>query len=517
MPPGVVAGVGRSAANRHCLLVEGVSRRHATLLERDGAWFVLDEGSTTGTRVNGVPLAPQRPALLAPGDLVEFGPCLFHVGAETAEAGTAQALDDRASSIGLVATTAIDPAGPERRLALLGGLLERLGSAPDEPTLAALIAEAALAGTALERAAIVRETDRAAGRLAVIATAGDQADAIPFSRSLLARAAEHGTATLRPGAGSGAHDGRSIADLGVHAALCVAVRLGPTIAGFLYLDARRGGAAIGPGDVAYADALARAHALALADLRRRELERRQRELEIELDAARAVQRTMLPESIGIAGAVRWAARLEPGLVVAGDLFDVVPRPDGSVALAFGDVAGHGLGSGMLMAQTQAHLHAVLHAGAGPEEAAAVTNDYLAARAEGGRFVTLWVGVVRPEGTLRAVDAGHGLAWRLDAAGESEPLASPGGIPLGITPGVRYEASEVELAPGSRLLLLSDGVTECRNEQGEEFGAERLAAALRGSPGCADDVRRIFAAIDDFADGAARADDASAASIAVTMP
>ena len=113
----------------------------------------------------------------------------------------------------------------------------------------------------------------------------------------------------------------------------------------------------------------------------------------------------------------------------------------------------------------------------PAQAADRLNAYLCARSS-GRFVTLWLGLFGAGGAVDFVDAGHGLAWRAD--GHTQRLQAHGGIPLGVDPGARFATERLTLAPGEMLLLCSDGVTEQRDADGEEYGAERVAAALTGA-------------------------------------
>src|SRR5690606_6114466 len=125
------------------------------------------------------------------------------------------------------------------------------------------------------------------------------------------------------------------------------------------LDARAGDARLQPDAAEFCQALARFGGLALAMLKRDELEARRQHLEAQLHAARDAQQLIMPTNDGVVSGLAYALRMRPGLFVAGDLFDVVPLEDGRVGVCLGDVTGEGVGAGVLMASTQAHLNAAL--------------------------------------------------------------------------------------------------------------------------------------------------------------
>ena len=99
--------------------------------------------------------------------------------------------------------------------------------------------------------------------------------------------------------------------------------------------------------------------LALSNLKRVDLEHRQRRLEEEVQAAREAQLLILPPEHGVVGGIEYAMRMRPGQFVAGDLFEVIALDEHRTAVCIGDVAGHGVDAGVLMAASQSHLNAAL--------------------------------------------------------------------------------------------------------------------------------------------------------------
>ena len=166
-------------------------------------------------------------------------------------------------------------------------------------------------------------------------------------------------------------------------------------------------------------------------------------------------------------------------LVAGDFWDILALPDGTTALVQGDVSGHGVRAGLASVTVKGRVSTALSLGHRPHEAVRAAWDVLAAEDE--RFVTLAIAVLDPKaGTLQWANAGHeppllrradGTIERLDATG---PLVSSM-----IDPCDRpWDTARTHLAPGDLLVLATDGLTEARDAQGEEFGADRIERTLR---------------------------------------
>lgn len=505
--------IGRSVSCDLCLLDATVSREHAALTWFGDRGILVDLGSSRGTFLNGIRIEPSAPTAVTVGDLLTVGPWTFRIHLAGERTTGVQTVDDTADAAvhveRLPTTMQGDP--EEGRLQLLIECIANLNDAQDEPSLARAAVAAALKGTGFRRAALLRADS--ADSIEVLASLRRDVrsgDAFVFSRSLVREAGRGHVVSMS--ATDVAVDGRSIADLGIQSALCLPVQLGGAVAAVLYLDSRRGERANIPANTAYCQAVARACGLAMANIKRADLERRQATLHRELSAARDVQRVLVPPDAGEHGAIRYNVRMRPGLFVAGDLFDVFPLADGRVGVFIGDVSGHGLGPALVMAMTQAQLHAQLAVHADPARVVEEVNRYVADRVAGGRFVSLWLGLVEADGSLRYVDAGHGH-WRvLREAGGAEWEPGGGGIPVGIDRARRFESRTTRLFPGDRLLLFSDGVVEQRNPGGEEFGVDRLLGAVRDP--ALDAITAIERAVTEFAAGVTPSDDATVACVTV---
>jgi len=512
--PTGVATVGRLLESTICLINDRVSRRHAVVLHKRSGWFVIDQGSKEGTFVNGVASPKDHPTPVGPGDILRIGPWSFRLslGEVPPSEHALGTIDDRATA--RVQRPAESPGNvASRRLGLLTDCIARLDRQRDEASIARAVLDSAIQACGYARGAVLRRVE-SDGDVVVVSSTGMvvTADRLPFSRSLIAAASEGSVAAMSRGTDLG-NQAHSIADLGIHSAICAPIFVADAVTAYLYLDARGDEPSLRPDSAAFCEALARAAGLALANIKRAELDTRERELAGELAAAREAQQFILPPSHGTVGCIKYAMKMSPGLFVAGDLFDVVPLTGERIAVVMGDVSGHGAASAMLMASAQAHLHALLTATGDVALAVDSLNRYLALRDTGGRFASLWLGVFERGGRLSAVDAGHGHWLIRRADGTPRQIIGPKSIPVGIDADALYEPCTVTLSPGERVILYSDGAVEERNGHGEFFGLQRLVAALAATTSTNDDVAAVFEAIRHFTGVTTLDDDVTIASIA----
>lgn len=504
--------VGRSVDSGLCLAEGSVSRRHASLRRMGRGWFLTDEGSTSGTTLNGRQLAPDSPAPLEPGDRIGIGPWLFRVGEEATETRAVGMTMDGPSSALPIST---------RRLDALSACLDAMERAGDAEELALAVLRACMDGTGFARAAVLLPGGGAGGEgavlLAGLVRAGGrvsrlEAEGFAPSRSLIetawsGRTAVHGT---RPGGGVVA-TAHSIVEMAIHSGLCVPVMLDGRPAALVYLDARSGESVVRDA-AGFCEDIARMYAFALARDAQAELNRRQAALRVELERARELRAMLAPAPVARAGQYRHASRTIAGLFVSADLFDAIGHGDGSATVLFGDASGHGVGAAMLAALVQSHLASALAAGMGLERAVAQTNRFVATRPTGGRFVSVVAATLGPDGTVRMVDAGHGHWMIARRGGEAVHPERATAMPLGIDPGASFVSVDWSLGVGDRLVCYTDGIPDQAGADREAFGFSRLEAAVGSSDSCESDVVRVFDALQRHAGDRPLDDDATVASV-----
>jgi anti-sigma regulatory factor (Ser/Thr protein kinase)/putative methionine-R-sulfoxide reductase with GAF domain len=199
--------------------------------------------------------------------------------------------------------------------------------------------------------------------------------------------------------------------------------------------------------------------------------------ERERGLADALQRSLMPDLPDLP-AVSLAGRYLPAAAarLGGDWYDAFALPDGRLGMAIGDVVGRGFHAAAIMSQLRSGLRAYALDGMGPGEVLERLSRLLR-QLEPGRTATLVYLVFDPHGGgLTVATAGHPPPLVQPAGGEPEFLDLPGTVPLGASRHVRYDAHDLDLEPGSTLVLYTDGLVE-RPEEPLGLGLERLAETV----------------------------------------
>ena len=201
----------------------------------------------------------------------------------------------------------------------------------------------------------------------------------------------------------------------------------------------------------------------------------------ELNVATQIQADMLPR-IFPAFPARTEfdiyATMDPAKEVGGDFYDFFLVDDDHLAVVVADVSGKGVPAALFMviAKTLIKNHAQNRET--PAEVFTHTNAQLCEGNDAGLFVTAWMAVLEiSTGKLIYVNAGHNPPLLQRAGGSYEWLRSRPGFVLAGMEGMRYRENEMELNPGDRLFLYTDGVTEATDANKELYGDDRLQAAL----------------------------------------
>ena len=231
----------------------------------------------------------------------------------------------------------------------------------------------------------------------------------------------------------------------------------------------------------------------------------------DLEAAAEMQKALLPRNGLQLASVTSAWRFLPASYVAGDVFNVHPIDERYASFYLLDVAGHGVPSAML-SFTLSKLLAPGHDADGlvkrpvehsphgepmpPAEVLRELNRRFQDDSDALKYFTMIYGLVdAQENRIVVAQAGHPTPLLLRAGGGIERLGDTG-FPVGMLPDVEFEQHEFPFEPGDRLVLYSDGVTECANPERAPFGLARLEEAVRrpadeGAEGCVDSVARAL--------------------------
>jgi sigma-B regulation protein RsbU (phosphoserine phosphatase) len=234
----------------------------------------------------------------------------------------------------------------------------------------------------------------------------------------------------------------------------------------------------------------------------------------DLQIAREIQTWLLPGAPPQIPGLAIAYATRPANTVAGDYYDVFPRPgktnaDNRVVLAVADVAGKSIPAAMLMATFQASLKTLSTAQVALPELASNMNRYACTNSQGGlRFTTAFLAEYDPvRRTLDYINAGHNNPILRRASGQIQRL-DVGGLPFGIQPEVKYESATVTLAPGDWLIIFTDGLVEAENARQEEYGEMRLLTAIEAGKTFepSEMLKRLMAELDLFVGNTPQHDD-----------
>ncbi len=216
----------------------------------------------------------------------------------------------------------------------------------------------------------------------------------------------------------------------------------------------------------------------------------------ELNLAARIQAAMLP-SVFPAFPDRSEfdiyASMDPARDIGGDFYDYYLIDDDHLAIVIADVSGKGIPAALFMMASQILLANNANAGKSPAQILADTNNSICSHNREEMFVTVWIGILEiSTGKLTAANAGHEYPVLRKANGSFELFKDKHGFVIGGMEGIRYKEYELQLDPGDKLFLYTDGLPEATNADEKMFGTDRMLVALNRSPDSAPE--RILASV-----------------------
>ncbi len=495
--------VGRAPDRDLVLSHPYVSRKHAEIVFEDGAFFVVDMASRHGTFVNGMRVDRQR---LSTNDAIHFGsvdgPVLRF---DSQVGGSHSTIRDLLGQIQSISS-------PNSDLEKLRWFLEaarKLNTVGAVDQILASLVETTLQLTKVERGYVFLVDEAGNLNLAVgrSSTGEVLADDSTLSRTAIQQATRTAgeymiTDTLT--AESGARSDSMVAQ-SIRTVICIPLRRRRTetartpgdsdgvssgeILGVLYLDSR-----LNPGKLTEVDndllktiateaaALIDNAQLAIAE----EHARRYRE---ELNIAASIQQNLMTVKIPALPYAQIAARSIPCKEIGGDFFDVV-ADDNSLSLVLADVSGKGVSAAILASTLQGMVYSQLLAGQPLQSIAEVANHYICAK-DVGKYATMVILKLSRNGVLDYINCGHIHPLLCSPSGVKYLHTS--NLPVGLIEEAEFRSDTVLVEPGSRILLVTDGVTEAENVTGEFFGDARLEEAAV----CSNSLEAVFERVQHF--------------------
>lgn len=274
---------------------------------------------------------------------------------------------------------------------------------------------------------------------------------------------------------------------------------------------RRDGKAFDEDDLDLFSTFCRQVAMAIENVRMYQVKIENQKLEQQLEAAKFIQQSFMPESFPSSPGQKFtvAATSIPATSVGGDFYDLIEFDETTVGVAVGDVTGKGVPAALYMARLVSDFRIYCQMHQYPARVLTSLNKILVDRSRRGMFVTFQYGLLNTStGEFKYSNAGHiPFIWVKHETYEVELIKDAKSVPLGILPNLDLEESTVLLNPGDYIVLITDGILEAKNKNGEVYAFPRVLERLARPAESADRlVERLINHVREFATGAEQFDD-----------
>ncbi len=495
--------VGRKMDKDLVIADPRVSRDHALIVSENGQFFVVDQGSKHGTFINGERVERK---LLERNDRVEFGArdsiyVVFHPQHVT----TNTARDFLSQISGIQISSEVTDL---EKLTIFLDAARKLNTTGVLDEILLTLLDVTLKLTGSERGYVfLKNVD---GKLRLAAGRNSKGELLlddtTISHSILEDALRSNSEFLLTDTSQSLDlSGRqSIVAYDLRTVICIPLRKmqvqtrarggsepasSGDAMGALYVDSRFASRDISKvsGDILHVVATEAASLIENARLVQAEEESRR--YQQELTIAASIQQRLMAVTIPEVPFARLCGKNLSCKEIGGDFFDAVNTEEG-LAIVLADVAGKGVSAALLASTLQGMMYSQLVARMPLTEIVASANHFLTSKRIGEKYATVIIARLRHDGELEYVNCGH-IPPLLVCGGEII-RPSHGNLPVGLLADATYESDRYSLHAGDRLVLVTDGVTEAENAEGEFFDNERLEiAAKKGT------MQDIFAAVSEF--------------------
>lgn len=239
-------------------------------------------------------------------------------------------------------------------------------------------------------------------------------------------------------------------------------------------------------------------------------------IDTELEFAKQIQYASLPSTFPQNESVEIYADMHTAKEVGGDFYDYYMLEDSKLAFLVADVSGKGIPAAMFMMRAKTTIKDLAEQGLEPDAIFAAANEKLCEDNDTFMFVTAWMGILDLKtGVLKFVNAGHNPPLLCKYGNEFEFVRIRSGIALAVMEGVTYQRNELQMEPGDRLYLYTDGVTEAMNNAKNLYGEKRLQGLLNGLGEVSPEImcHSVKESVDNFAGGVSQFDDITMLSVA----
>ncbi|MBW4025975.1 SpoIIE family protein phosphatase [Acidipila rosea] len=491
--------IGRSPDRDLVLPHPYISRNHAEIVFEGGQFHLVDCGSKSGCYVNSKRVTRQT---LAPNDMIRLGtlegPILRFGKAEDTTSVLGELLHQVKPASDLEKLRWFLDAA--RKLNMVGAVHEILIS----------LIETTMNLTRVERGYVfLKDAD---GNLQLSVGRNIQMEPLQddstISHSAIQQAIHSAsefivTDTLAAEAGS---PSASIVAQNLRTVICIPLRKRSTergtpvaeILGMLYLDSRQQRQTLMRVDSDLLRTIAMEAAVLVENASLASAEEAARRYREELSIAAGIQQGLMTVRMPELAYARVLAHSVPCKEIGGDFYDVIAT-ESALYVVVADISGKGVSAALLGSTLQGLVHAQVLAGLSLPQIARFSNQYICAKSI-SKYATLVLLKVTPDGSVEYLNCGH--VQPLRHRREKITVLRNSNLPVGLLPDAIYSSEIIQLEPGERFVLFTDGVTEAEDPSGEFFGEARLeSSVLQGAS-----IQSIFEQVQLFMDTAPANDD-----------
>lgn len=497
-----------------------VSRDHALIVAENGGFYVVDQGSKHGTYVNGERVQRQK---LQRNDRVEFGVrdvAYVIFSPQQATSNTAREFLSQISGI-QISTDTTDL----EKLTLFLEAARKLNTIGVLDEILLTLVDTTLKLIRAERGYVFLRDEEGNLRLAAGRNSKGEAllDDKTISHSILDEALKSNSEFLFTDTSQSLDLAvrQSIVAYDLRTVICMPLRkpqvqtsreaagtASAEVTGALYLDSRFASRDISSVSHDILRVIATEAASLIENARLVQAEEASRRYQQELAIAASIQQRLMAVTIPDVPFARMRGRNLSCKEIGGDFYDVVYSDDG-LAVVLADVSGKGVSAAVLASTLQGMVYAHLSAHMPLTDIMASVNRFFTQKHLGEKYATVIIMRIKNDGELEYVNCGH--VPPLLVSGSKVQRPAHGNLPVGLLADASYEGDRVQLRPGDRFIMVTDGVTEAENAHGEFYDNERLEAVAARTPTLED----IFASVSDFCAGTPLGDDCTVVEVQYT--
>lgn len=477
--------IGRAPDQDLVLKEAFVSRRHALITRQDGGFELVDQNSSHGTFLNGKRIDRAK---LRSGDALQFGSlnsASFRfllpssVSGESFSGGRAAELLSALSVFAPTDRTIPQPARDLEKLSFLLDAARQLNAGGAIADIFRALLQLSIELTGVERGFVflIEDSEMRLG-LGLRADGSTLEEDSSISRRAMQRAIESDSKfslsdTLADDSAAG---WASVLANSIRSIYCIPLRkhISPAepnrLLGLLYLDSQIGSGRLSEIDHQVLDTLAREASTLLHNALLAETELKARQAAEELAIAASIHSGLMSITLPKLDYAEIRARSLPCHAIGGDFFDAIELDD-CLCIAIADVSGKGVPASIVAATLQGIIHALMLTGQSLPETADLVNRFLCTR-QVGKYATMVLLKVFSNGCIEYMNCGHIPPLLISPSGTR--YLEEANLIVGIISEATYKSSQITLQPGDRILLTTDGITECEDKLGQQLGIEGLA-------------------------------------------